>query len=61
MKRSILLFKKEGLNPIASPTQNLAYNSLGFSSYFNAENLRKVEVAIHEYLGILWAYFRNKI
>lgn len=61
MKRSMLLFQKEGLNPIAAPTQNLAYEAVGYSSYFNAENLVKVEVAFHEYLGILWAYLRGKI
>ncbi|GGD32801.1 membrane protein [Malaciobacter pacificus] len=61
MKRSMLLFQKVGLNPIAAPTQNLAYESEGYSSYFNSENLRKVEVAVHEYLGILWSKIRGQI
>ncbi len=61
MKRSMLLFKKEGLKPIAAPTQNLAYEDKSYQEIFSAQNLRKVEVAIHEYLGILWAYLRDKI
>lgn len=61
MKRSMLLFQKEGLNPIAAPTQNLAYMDESYQEIFSATNLIKVEVAIHEYLGILWAYLRDKI
>lgn len=61
MKRSILLFKKEGLNIIASPTNNLAYEDDSYSAYFSAKNLRKVEIAIHEYLGLVYSWIRNEI
>lgn len=61
MKRSMILFKNHGLNPIASPTQNLAYKDEGYHSIFNSENLYKVEIAFHEYLGILWFYLNKLI
>ncbi len=61
MKRSVLLFKKEGLNIIASPTNHLAYKDNAYSAYFSAKNLRKTEMAIHEYIGLLYSYLRNEI
>lgn len=61
MKRSVLLFQKEGLNVIASPTNHLAYEDDSYSSYFSAKNLRNCEMAIHEYLGLLYSYLRNEI
>lgn len=61
MKRSILLFKKQGLNPIAAPTYHLADESKSYSSIFSSENLYKVKVAFHEYLGLLWSYIRGYI
>ncbi len=61
MKRSILLFKKEGLNPIAAPTYHLGLEKKGYSSIFSSENMYKVKVAFHEYLGITWAYIKGYI
>ncbi len=61
MKRSVLLFQKEGLNVIASPTNHLAYEDDSYSSYFSAKNLRNCEMAIHEYLGLIYSYLRNEI
>ncbi len=61
MKRSMLLFQKEGLNPIASPTEILSYEDKGYQTLFNAKNLEKVEIAFHEYLGLLYSYLRNEI
>ena len=61
MKRSFLLFKKEGLNVIASPTNHLAYEDDSYSSYFSGKNIRNSETAIHEYLGLLYSYLRNEI
>ena len=61
MKRSALLFEKEGLNVIASPTNRLAYEDDSFSSYFSAKNLRKCEMAFHEYLGLLYSWLRDEI
>lgn len=61
MKRSVLLFEKEGLNVIASPTNHLAYKDDSYSAYFSAKNIRKVEMAIHEYLGLLYSFLRKEI
>ena len=61
MKRSFLLFEKEGLNVIASPTNHLAYEDDAYSAYLSARNLRNCETAIHEYLGLLYSYLRNEI
>ena len=61
MKRSILLFKKLGLNPIAAPTYHLGHKSKNYSSIFASENLYKAKVAFHEYLGLTWSYIRGDI
>ena len=60
MKRAMLLFKKEGLNTIAAPTYHLAKENKTFRK-FSGDNLYKVEVAFHEYLGIAWAKLRDII
>ncbi|RXJ96794.1 hypothetical protein CRU94_01405 [Arcobacter sp. AHV-9/2010] len=31
------------------------------SSYFNATNIKKVELAFHEYLGIFYSYIKSDI
>jgi uncharacterized SAM-binding protein YcdF (DUF218 family) len=61
MKRSVLLFEKEGLKVIASPTNHLAYEDDSYSALFSAKNIRKVETAIHEYLGLLYSFLRKEI
>jgi uncharacterized SAM-binding protein YcdF (DUF218 family) len=61
MKRSILLFKKLGLHPIAAPTYHLGHESKSYNSLFSSENLYKVKVAFHEYLGLVWSYIRGYV
>lgn len=64
MHRSILMFKKLGMNPIPAPTGHKVKNrrSPSFGSFFpNALNLHKSERAFYEYLGILWAKLRGQI
>jgi uncharacterized SAM-binding protein YcdF (DUF218 family) len=61
MKRSALLFQKEGLNIIASPTNHLAYEDDSYSAYFSGKNIRNSETAIHEYLGLVYSWLRNEI
>lgn len=61
MKRAVLLFQKEGLNVIASPTNHLAYEDDSNSAYFSAKNLRNCEIAIHEYLGLLYSYLSKDL
>jgi len=58
MPRAMLVFEQKGLKPIPAPT-DFGYwmrkeNSPG-QFFPRAGELRKVEAALHEYLGLLWA------
>lgn len=64
MPRSMALFKKLGMQPIPAPTDYTVKESQRLSpgSFFpSAGNIVKVERAIHEYLGMIWAEFRGQI
>ena len=61
MKRASMIFKKEGLNILQSPTNHKYFTSTYPASYFSATNLKKVELAFHEYLGIVYSYLRGEI
>jgi uncharacterized SAM-binding protein YcdF (DUF218 family) len=59
MPRAMKLFRKAGLNPIASPTNRL--NKLDpvepqFLWIPSARNIYKMEMAVHEYAGMIWNY-----
>ena len=58
MPRSMVLFRKLGMNPIPAPTDYLVKESQGVNPgkfYPWAENLHKAERAFYEYLGLAWA------
>jgi uncharacterized SAM-binding protein YcdF (DUF218 family) len=58
MPRSMLLFELKGLKPIPAPTDFGGWMRKESSlNYFfpRAVELSKVEAALHEYLGLLWA------
>ena len=58
MPRSIEVFQKMGMNPFAAPTdfkREKSYNLLDF--FPDAQNLRKSDLAFHEYFGILFYRF----
>ena len=64
MPRSMALFRKRGLQPIAAPTDFLGQESQGFdpNRFFpGARPLGQVETALHEYLGLAWAWLRGEI
>jgi len=64
MPRAMALFKKYGLRPIPAPTDYLDRQSEGFSpgAFFpRATSLNQVETAVHEYLGLAWAWLRGAI
>jgi uncharacterized SAM-binding protein YcdF (DUF218 family) len=64
MPRSMALFRKLGMNPIAAPTdfESLSAESWGPSAlYPSAGGLRKAELAVHEYLGLTWSKLRGRI
>jgi len=64
MPRSMGMFKKLGMHPIAAPTDYMVKKSQGISpsDFFpDSGSLRKAEGVIHEYLGIFWAKLRGQI
>jgi len=64
MPRSMALFRKLGMNPIAAPTdfESLSSESWRPSAlYPSAAGLRKAELAVREYMGLAWAKVRGKI
>ncbi|PIU52970.1 MAG: envelope biogenesis factor ElyC [Deltaproteobacteria bacterium CG07_land_8_20_14_0_80_60_11] len=64
MPRSMALFRKRGLQPIPAPADFPAREPQGFdpSRFFpGAGGLGQVETALHEYLGLAWAWLRGEI
>jgi uncharacterized SAM-binding protein YcdF (DUF218 family) len=62
--RSMALFKKLGMNPIPSPIGHSVKDGQGLSYYSffpSTGNLRKAELAIHEYIGMTWAKLRGQM
>lgn len=64
MPRSVALFRKEGMYPIPAPTEHLVKERKNVSPgmfFPGASNLRKVERAFHEYMGLMWAKIRGQL
>jgi uncharacterized SAM-binding protein YcdF (DUF218 family) len=64
MPRSMALFAKHGMEPIPAPTDYLFKKGqgLGPNPFFpNAGHVSQVETAVHEYLGLAWAWLRGAI
>lgn len=61
MPRSMLLFKKAGLNPIAAPADFNSEAEGGVLSMLMSKHLKKTERAWHEYLGMLVYKLQGKI
>jgi uncharacterized SAM-binding protein YcdF (DUF218 family) len=63
MPRSMALFKKLGMEPIPAPADYLVTKGkIGINSFFPGSGaLRKSEIAVHEYLGVVWAKLRGQI
>ena len=62
MPRAILLFRKVGLNPIAAPTNHLIkknFNQKILDFLPSSDNIAKMEYAMHEYIGIIWAKIKQ--
>ncbi|MFT5660937.1 MAG: uncharacterized SAM-binding protein YcdF (DUF218 family) [Sulfurimonas sp.] len=61
MPRAMMLFESFGLHPIPAPTN--FYKST-FKSYFrlpNVESLKNSQIAMHEYIGIIWGELKASI
>jgi len=64
MRRSMALFKKQGYQPLPAPVGLLPSNSRWFTLSNlmpSAGNYRRIDAAVHEYLGLLWASMRGQI
>lgn len=63
MPRSMKLFKKAGLQPVAAPTNYLIkqgkYNS-SWNWIPSSKHINKMECAAHEYVGMVWANFEKQ-
>jgi uncharacterized SAM-binding protein YcdF (DUF218 family) len=58
MPRAMLVFEQKGLRPIPAPTEFgdwMQKETNPYRFFPRAGELRKVEAALHEYLGLLWA------
>ncbi len=64
MPRSMALFRKRGLQPIPAPADFLVREASGVRPYQvfpRRRSLGQVETAVHEYLGLAWAWLRGTI
>jgi len=64
MPRAIALFKKRGMNPVPAPAAHLVRQRSGTipeDFYPSARELWKAQMAVHEYLGILWYKLKESI
>jgi len=61
MPRSMMLFESLGLHPIAAPTNFYKDASSDFLSLPDIGSFQKSQIAIHEYLGILWSKLKASI
>jgi uncharacterized SAM-binding protein YcdF (DUF218 family) len=65
MPRSMTLFQKQGLSPIPAPTGYLVKDRTAAKKpddfYPSPAGLIKAQLAIHEYLGIIWSKLRGKL
>jgi len=64
MPRSMALFQKAGLHPIAAPTDHRAPEKKRFwwEPFFpSSESLSLWDAALHEYCGMMWSKIRDRI
>lgn len=60
MTRAMALFQKEGLHPIAAPTDEKSTYAK-YASIPGSGNIQKTEIAVHEYLGLIWSKIKGQI
>jgi uncharacterized SAM-binding protein YcdF (DUF218 family) len=53
--RAIKLFKDQGLDPIPAPTDYKKRNIKTYLIKPDIETFKNSQIAIHEYMGLLWA------
>jgi len=63
MPRAMMLFQKAGLNPIAAPTNQILKHGSQKDIWRwipSSSNIAMMEVAVHEYAGILWFWIGGR-
>jgi uncharacterized SAM-binding protein YcdF (DUF218 family) len=64
MPRSMAMFEKQGLAPVAAPTEILTKRSTRLhpgSFYPSSLNIRVARLAWREYMGLIWARLRGQV
>jgi len=61
MPRAMRLFQKYGGTPIPAPTHFLVQPSSKMSLLPNIDALHKINIALHEYLGLTWIWIAQKM
>lgn len=63
MRRSLVTFRRLGLNPIPAPADFFMKEiPIGFRTFLpTAQNLMMTQAAIHEYLGLLWLTVKDVV
>jgi uncharacterized SAM-binding protein YcdF (DUF218 family) len=62
MPRAMGSFKKQGMNPIPAPTHFMSIKKFRWSHYLPSPlHLGYSDLAVHEYLGIIWYRLTNRI
>jgi len=61
MPRSMALFKKQGLHPIAAPTNFNKPEESGLFSILQSSTLEDCEHAWHEYMGLFIYWLQGKV
>ena len=61
MPRAMKIFKNASLNPIAAPTDFLSKEDGDYLREPRGKEIRKTELAMHEYIGTLWQDLIEKI
>jgi uncharacterized SAM-binding protein YcdF (DUF218 family) len=64
MPRAVAIFKKQNMAPVPAPTNHMVRkreNIHPSDFYPSSMGLRKTEIAVHEYMGLIWSKIRNKI
>lgn len=62
MPRSMMVFRKAGMEPIPAPTDYLTFKNYMAISYLPSPlHLQNSDLAVHEYVGILWYRLRGRI
>lgn len=61
MPRAMMLFESLGLHPIAAPTNFYKEEFDGYIKAPNVYSFKNSQIAMHEYIGILWSKLKSSI